>query len=376
MARLDAIVSYEDYRRAARKRLPRILFDYIDGGSYGERTLKENAAAFERTTLTQRVMQDVSQIDSSTRLFGQDMSMPLALAPVGFAGMYARRGEVQAARAARAAGVPFILSTVSICSIEEVARGAGTPPWFQLYVIRDRGYVAELLKRAKAAGCPVLVVTGDLQAPGARYRDVRSGMMRRLGPLGHGARIAEGARKWGWSLDVFALGRPHRFGNLDGVLARHASFAEAWSWIADNFDASLNWSDLDFIRQHWDGPIVLKGVMTPEDARLAAGHGLDGLVVSNHGGRQLDGAPASLEALPAIAEAAGGRLDILVDGGVRSGLDVLKAHARGARACLAGKAWAFALAAGGETGVRKWLETARAELKTAQTLTATRRLAR
>lgn len=376
MARLDRIVSYEDYREAARRRLPRILFDYIDGGSYAETTLARNGHDFRDVTLTQRIMRDVSDIDSSITLFGQPMSMPLVLAPVGFAGMYARRGEVQAARAAHVADVPFCLSTVGICSIGEVSRGAGVAPWFQLYVIRDRVWVAELLARASAAGCQVLVLTADLQAPGTRYRDVRSGMMRSLGPAGHAAQLCEGALKAGWSLDVFARGRPHSFGNLDGVLPRHASFAQAWRFIADNFDPSLNWDDLAFIREHWKGPIVLKGVMDPEDARLAVTHGLDGIVVSNHGGRQLDGAPSTVSVLPAIAEAVEGKLTVMLDGGVRSGLDVLKAIRLGAQACLIGRPWAFALAAGGQAGVAKMLETYRAELRTAQILSATPRLDR
>ncbi|TGY88391.1 L-lactate dehydrogenase [Marinicauda algicola] len=374
MAKLDRIVSYEDYRRAARARLPRILFDYIDGGSYDEVTLARNTAAFRAAELVQRVMVDVSGIDSAITPFGETLSMPLVLAPVGFAGMYARRGEVQAARAAARASIPFCLSTVGICSIDEVARGAGTPPWFQLYMIRDRAWCAEMLARAREAGCRVLVLTADLQAPGARYRDVRSGMMRTLGPAEHLARLGEGVRKAGWSLDVFARGRPHSFGNLDGVLARGTSFPEAWRFIAENFDPSLNWDDLAFVREHWKGPIVLKGVMTREDARLAVEHELDAIVVSNHGGRQLDGAPATLSVLPGIAEAVDGRLEVLVDGGVRSGLDVLKAVRHGARACLIGRPWAFALAAAGEAGVAKMLETWRAELKTAQVLSAATRL--
>lgn len=376
MARLDRIVSFEDYRKAARARLPRILFDYIDGGSYAEATLARNERDFRDIALDQRIMRDVSDIDSGVTVFGRRLSMPLVLAPVGFAGMYARRGEVQAARAAHKAGIPFTLSTVGICSIDEVTRGAGAPPWFQLYVIRDRGWAAELLARARQAGCEVLVLTADLQAPGTRYRDVRSGMMRRLGPAGHLARACEGALKPGWSYDVFARGRPHSFGNLDGVLARDASFAEAWRFIAENFDPSLNWGDLAFIREHWKGPIVLKGVMQAEDARLAVEHGLDGIVVSNHGGRQLDGAPSTISVLPRIAEAVEGRLTVMLDGGVRSGLDVLKAVRLGAQACLIGRPWAFALAAAGEAGVAKMLDTWRAELRTGQILSATPRLER
>lgn len=370
MARLERIVSFQDFRREARRRLPRVLFDYVDGGSYGEETLARNRADFAAIEIAPRIMVDVSLPDSRVELLGQSLSLPLVLAPVGFAGMYARRGEVQAARAARAAGVPFTLSTLSICSIEEVAEGAGIPPWFQLYVIRDRGYVAELLARAKAAGCPVLVLTADLQVPGTRYRDVRSGMTRRPGVAGYLARAAEGLSKADWSLSVFARGRPHRFGNLDGVLPESVSFPEAWAWIAENFDPSLNWTDLDFIRQHWDGPILLKGVMTPRDARLALDHGVSGIVVSNHGGRQLDGAPSSISVLPAIGEAADGQMAVLLDSGIRSGLDILKALDRGADAVMAGRHWAFALAAGGEAGVAKMLSLYKNELQVAQALSA------
>ncbi|MGJ3230855.1 MAG: L-lactate dehydrogenase [Oceanicaulis sp.] len=371
MARtLARTVSFEDFRAAAKARLPRLLFDYIDGGSYAETTIRNNAAAFEAATLEPRLMVDVSAPDSRVSVCGQDLPSPLILAPVGFAGMYARRGEVQAARAAAKAGVPFTLSTVSICSIEEVTKGAGAAPWFQLYMIKDRGYVAELLGRARAAGCPVLVLTADLQTPGARYRDVRSGMTRKPGLADWIARGAEGAGKLGWVRDVYLSGRPHAFGNLEGVLPKAADFHDAWAWIAANFDPSLSWADLDFIRSNWDGPIVLKGVMNVEDARLAARHGLDAIVVSNHGGRQLDGARATLEVLPRIAEAVGGELDVLVDGGVRSGLDILKAVEHGADAVMAGKAWAYALAGFGEAGVSRLLDIWAGELKTAQALSA------
>ncbi|MEQ8406002.1 MAG: L-lactate dehydrogenase [Oceanicaulis sp.] len=376
MPDLARTVSFDDFRAAAKARLPRVLFDYIDGGSYAETTIKANAAAFRAVKLDQRVMIDVSAPDSGVTVAGQALPLPLIMAPVGFAGMYARRGEVQAARAAANAGVPFTLSTVSICSIEEVAQGAGTPPWFQLYMIKDRGYVAELLARAKSAGCPVLVLTADLQTPGARYRDVRSGMMRKPGLADWITRGVEGMGKLDWVRDVYLSGRPHAFGNLDGVLPRAADFHEAWAWIAANFDASLNWSDLDFIRTHWDGPIVLKGVMTLEDARLAAAHRLDAVVVSNHGGRQLDGAPATLDVLPRIAEAVSDKMDVIVDGGIASGLDMLKAMDHGANAVMAGKAWAFALAGFGEAGVAKLVDIWSAELKTAQTLAARLHLGR
>jgi L-lactate dehydrogenase (cytochrome) len=373
MTAVARLAAFEDFRAAARKRLPHILFDYIDGGSYGEVTLRRNEAAFAELTLDQRVMCDVSAVSTEARFFDLPMSAPLALAPVGFAGMFARRGEVQAARAARAAGLPFCLSTVGICSIEEVVAGAGAAPWFQLYMIRDRGWMRELLQRAQGAGCPVLVLTADLQTPGARYRDQRSGMARAPELRDHFRRGIEAMTKTAWLRDVWLRGRPHTFGNLDGVLPAAASFHEAWRWIAENFDPSVTWRDLDFIRAHWSGPILLKGIMTQEDAGLALQHGVNGIVVSNHGGRQLDSAPASISQVPGIRERVGPEFPVFVDGGIRSGLDVLKALLEGADAALLGRPWAFALAAGGRAGVEKLLATTVQELRTAQTLAAVAR---
>ncbi len=374
MGRFATLASYEDFRRKARRRLPRILFDYIDGGSYAEATLEDNVRAFSRHTLTQRVMIDVSEVNSEITLFGERLSAPIILAPVGFSGMYARRGEVQAARAARAAGLPFCLSTVGICSVDEVARDSGGAPWFQLYVIKDRDWMARMLERAQDAGSRVLVLTADLQTPGVRYRDIRSAAMSGGGLSGRLRQAAEGLGILPWIWDVMVHGRPHQFGNLDDVLPKGASFADAWAWIAANFDPSVNWDDLDFIRRHWNGPIVLKGVMTREDAMLACNHGLDGVVVSNHGGRQLDGAPASIDALPAVVDAVAGRLPVFLDSGVRSGLDVLKALKLGATACLIGRPWAMALAAGGQDAVARMLDVMKSELTTAQILSATHRL--
>ena len=375
MANLEACASVEDYRRLARARLPRILFDYIDGGSYSEQTLRANVTAFQDVKLKQRVMIDVDKVDPTVKLFEQDMAFPVICAPVGFSGMYARRGEVQAARAAHAAGIPICLSTLSICSIEEVTRDSGAPPWFQLYIIRDRSWAVTLMQRAKAAGCKVLVLTADLQTPGTRYRDIRSGMARKLTLPEQVGRVVEGMRKFDWTRDVYLRGRPHRFGNLDGVLPREASFADAWAWIGANFDPSVNWDDLAFIRDHWDGPVVLKGVMCVEDAELAVKHGLDGIVVSNHGGRQLDSGVSTLSVLPDIANAVGDKLTVLMDGGVRSGGDVVKALQSGARGCLVGRAWAFALAAGGEFGVSRMLTTMQSEILAAQRLSAIKHFA-
>lgn len=369
MATLDFCASIEDYRQLAREKLPKILFEYIDGGAYAEETLRRNVEAFGHVTLTQRIMVDVSKVDSRVTLFGESLAYPVICAPVGFAGMYARRGEAQAARAAKAAGIPFCLSTVGICSVEEVA-ATGQAPWFQLYMIKDRDWIAKLLQRATDSGCKVLVLTGDLQTPGTRYRDIRSGMMRELDALGKVRRAIEGLRKAQWTYDVYLKGRPHSFGNIAGVLPPNASFAASWIWIGTNFDPSVSWDDLAFIRQHWKGPIILKGVMCVEDAKRARDHGIDGIVVSNHGGRQLDGGAASLTVLPEIAHAVGDELSVLMDGGVRSGIDVVKAINAGARACMIGRPWAYALAAGGQAGVARMLTGLQSEIRAAQVLSA------
>lgn len=351
-----------------------MLFNYIDGGSYAEATLARNADDFDRLTIDPRVLRDMTEVDTATTIVGQALTMPLVLAPVGFAGMYARRGEVQAAKAAQAAGIPFCLSTLGICGIEEVTRGAAAP-WFQLYMTKDRGFMAELLARVRDAGCPVLILTVDLPAPGARYRDWRSGMAARQGFEGWLRQAIDAGRRPGWMLDVYLGGRPHSFANLSAGVPASASFAQAWDWVRANFDRSVTWDDLGFVRQHWPGPIVIKGILHPDDAREAARWDADAIIVSNHGGRQLDGAPSSISALPRIADAIRDDLEILLDGGVRSGLDVLKAVKLGARACLIGKAWAFALAGAGEAGVARLLTIFREELQTAMILSGTASLA-
>jgi L-lactate dehydrogenase (cytochrome) len=297
--------------------------------------------------------------------------MPVGLAPVGLAGMYRRRGETQAARAAAAAGVPFCLSTVGVCAVEEVAATGGAP-WFQLYMIKDRGYVRELIARAKAAQSPVMVFTVDLPTPGARYRDIRSGFTGAKGLEGLWMNAVDGATHPAWLWDVWLNGRPHTLGNVVGALEGKKRVGDFLAWISRNFDRSMTWKDMDWVREQWDGPIVIKGVLDPEDARDAARAGAQGLVVSNHGGRQLDGVSSSISALPRIVEAVGGDLELFVDGGVRSGLDVLKALALGARACFMGRPWAYALAAGGEAGVTRLLELIRAELTVAMVLTGCR----
>ncbi|MFN3513371.1 MAG: L-lactate dehydrogenase [Phenylobacterium sp.] len=360
--------SVSDYRELARRRLPKIFFEYIDGGSYAEVTLRRNVADLEAIALRQRVMRDMTQLDMSVEVFGQKLSMPVGLAPVGMAGMYGRRGEVQASAAAAKVGVPFCLSTVGVCSVEEVA-SAGTPPWFQLYMLKDRGYMAELLARAKAAGCPVLVFTVDLPVPGARYRDVRSGFTGSSGLSGALNTAWQGVTHPAWLWDVWLHGRPHTLGSVVGAIPQSRSVTDFLGWIARNFDRSVTWADLDWVRKTWDGPIVIKGVLDPEDARDALRAGAQGIVVSNHGGRQLDGVRSSISALPAVVDAVGGELEVFLDGGVRSGLDVLKALALGARACFVGRAWAYALGAGGAPMIEKMLGTLRSELAVAMTLT-------
>jgi L-lactate dehydrogenase (cytochrome) len=367
--------SVSDYRELARRRLPRIFFDYIDGGSYAEATLKRNVADMEAISLRQRVMRDMSKLDMSVTTLGQTLAMPVGLAPVGMSGMYARRGEVQAARAAKAAGVPFCLSAMGVCGVEEVTAGAGLAPWYQLYMLKDRGYMRELLARVKAQGSPVLVFTVDLPVPGARYRDVRSGFTGSSGVSGALNTAWDGLTHPEWMWDVWAKGRPHSLGSVAGAVeGKHGQgkggrVTDFLSWVAKNFDRSVTWKDMDWVRETWDGPIVIKGVLDVEDAKDAVKAGAQGLIVSNHGGRQLDGVRSSISALPGIAQAVGSDLEVYMDGGVRSGLDVLKAVALGAKACFVGRAWAYALGAGGEAQVAKMLGTLKSELSVAMVLT-------
>ncbi len=367
-------VSIADYRELARRRLPRFLFDYVDGGSYAEVTLRRNVSDLQDVALRQRILRDVSQPELGTTLFGQAMKLPVMLAPIGLAGMTARRGEVQAARAAEAAGVPFILSTVSACPIEEVRRGTSRPFWFQLYMIRDRAFMRDLLARAKAAGCTALIFTVDMPVPGARYRDYHSGLAGAPGLAGNLRRLSQAVTHPRWAWDVGVCGRPHGLGNIAPVLGDRTGLEDFFAWMRGNFDPQISWQDLAWIRSEWQGPLILKGILDAEDARLAADNGADGLIVSNHGGRQLDGVPATARALPPIAEAVGDRLTVLADGGVRSGLDVLRLLALGARGVLLGRAWAYALAAAGQGGVEHMLSIIAAEMRVAMALTGVKRI--
>lgn len=365
---MRAIANVMDFREAARRRLPRLLFDYIDGGSYDEVTLRRNSADLSAIELRQRVMRDVSSLSLETELFGRTLSMPVGLGPVGFSGMFAHRGEVQAARASHAAGVPFCLSTLSICDIEEVTQKSRHPVWYQLYMIKDRGFMRALLQKVQACGAPVLVFTVDLPVAGSRYRDMRGGISAQPSAAMALSRAWQGVTHPHWLWNVQLTGGPLIFGNVAAAVKSRKLGAFA-SWIAANFDASLTWKDIAWVRENWNGPIVLKGVLDPEDAKQAVTEGVDGVVVSNHGGRQLDGASSTIQALPRVADAVQGDMPILFDGGVRSGLDVLRALAAGARACLLGRAWAYALAAGGEAGVAQMLAIIRAELEVAMALT-------
>lgn len=366
--------SITDYRELARRRLPRFLFDYIDGGSYAETTLGRNISDLRDVALRQRVLRDVSDIDLSATLFGQKQSLPVALAPVGLAGMNARRGEVQAARAAAAFGVPFTLSTVGACSIGEVAGGCPTPFWFQLYMIRDRAFMADLLDLAEAAKCPALIFTVDMPVPGSRYRDYHSGLAGASGFFGDMRRAMQAVGRPAWAWDVGVRGGPHSLGNVAPVLKGKTGIDDFFAWMRDNFDPSVTWDDLAWVRERWKGPLIIKGVLDADDAKRVADLGADGLVVSNHGGRQLDGVLSSTRALPPIADAVEGRLTVLADGGIRSGLDVARMLALGADGVLIGRAWAYALAARGEAGVSHVLNLMAAEMKVAMALTGVTRV--
>ena len=366
-----APASVRDLRERARRRIPRQLFDYIDGGAYEEVTMRANEAELAAIGLRQRVLRDVGRLDLSTVVLGEQLAMPVLLAPVGLAGMFARRAEVQAARAAESAGVVFCESTVSICSIDEVRGAVGRPPWFQLYVMRDRSFAEGLMARAAIAGCPVLVLTVDFPVLGERYRDTRNGMSGPQGALVRARRAIDLGSHPHWVRHVALDGRPHTFGNLEEAVPGATTPDQFKDWVDGQFDPSVTWDDLDWVRRNWSGRLVLKGVLDPDDARRAADHGVDGVIVSNHGGRQLDGVSASITALPGVVDAVGDRVEVLMDGGIRSGLDVAKALALGARACLVGRAWAWAVAAGGEAGVAQMLTTVRRELEVAMALTGT-----
>lgn len=366
------ISSSADYRAAAQQFLPPFLFHYIDGGAYAEQTLRRNVDDFAAVALRQRVLKDMSQLDTSIELFGEKLSIPVALSPVGLTGMYRRRGEVQAARAADKHGIPFTMSSVSVCPIEEVAPKIKRPMWFQLYVLKDRGFMQNALERAQAAGCTTLVFTVDMPVPGARYRDAHSGMSGPNAPL---RRYWQAMTHPRWAWDVGLLGRPHDLGNISAYRGSPTGLADYMGYLGANFDPSISWKDLEWIRAFWKGPMVIKGILDPEDAKDAVRFGADGIIVSNHGGRQLDGVLSSARALPAIADAVKGQIKILADSGIRNGLDVVRAIALGADCAMIGRAYIYALAAAGEAGVKHLLELLEKEMRVAMTLTSVARVA-
>lgn len=366
------ISSANDYREAAKRRLPPFLFHYIDGGAYAEYTLKRNVEDLSKIALRQRVLNDMSELSLETKLFDETLSMPVALSPVGLTGMYARRGEVQAAVAADKKGIPFTLSTVSVCPIEEVAPAIQRPMWFQLYVLRDRGFMKNALERAKAAGCSTLVFTVDMPVPGARYRDAHSGMS---GPHAAMRRYMQSCFYPHWAWNVGLMGRPHDLGNISKYLGKPTGLEDYIGWLGNNFDPSISWKDLEWIRDFWDGPMVIKGILDPEDAKDAVRFGADGIVVSNHGGRQLDGVLSTTRALPPIADAVKGDIKLLVDSGIRNGLDVVRMLAMGADTCMLGRAFVYALGAAGGAGVSNLLELIDKEMRVAMTLTGAKTIA-
>ena len=359
------VSSPDDYRAAAQRRLPRFLFDYIDGGANAEETLRRNISDMKAIELRQRVLKGTAEIDLSTSLFGERLALPLALAPVGLTGMYARRGEVQAAKAAESAGIAYSLSTVSVCPIEEVVPASDRPIWFQLYVLKDRAFMKSALERALAAGVKTLVFTVDMPVPGSRYRDAHSGMS---GSNANIRRMLQAITHPHWAISVGLGGRPHDLGNISAYRRQRTKLVDYMGWLAENFDPDISWKDLEWIRDFWPGNLIIKGILDPDDVEDAIRLGADGLVVSNHGGRQLDGVSSSIRVLSDIVGAADKRTKVLVDSGFRSGLDVVRALCLGADAVMLGRSYIYALAAGGQTAVENLLDLYAKEMRVAMTL--------
>jgi len=354
-----------DLRDAARRRLPKTIFEFIDGGAFDEVSLRANQADFEKRRFMTRVLTDVSTCERSTTIVGTPASAPLVLAPTGLAGILHRRGELSASRAAHAAGVPYCLSTMATCSIEQIAQASDVQRWFQLYVLRDRGITKMMIERARATGCKALVLTVDTKVQGPRERDMRNGFT--VPPKFTLGTMIDFARHWRWLIDV-GLGPKVTFRNFDGTAAQSGDAVTITQFIAGQYDLSISWKDVDWFKSVWGGPIALKGVLSPEDARIAVDHGVDAIIVSNHGGRQLDGAISAIDALPGVVAAVQGKAEVILDGGVRRGSDVVKALCLGARACMIGRAWLYGLAAGGEAGVAKALDILTKEIDTTMTL--------
>lgn len=356
---MTIITSIEDLRALAERRVPRMFYDYADSGSWTESTYRANSSDFAAIKFRQRVAVDMSNRTLATTMVGQDVAMPVALAPTGLTGMQHADGEILAARAAEKAGVPFTLSTMSICSIEDVAAHTSKPFWFQLYVMKDRDFINRLIDRAKAANCSALVLTLDLQVLGQRHKDIRNGLS--APPRLTLPNLVNMATKPRWCLGMLGTRRRY-FGNIVGHAPKVADMSSLSSWTAQQFDLTLSWRDVEWIKQRWGGKLIIKGIMDPEDARLAVASGADALIVSNHGGRQLDGAPSSIAALPAIVDAVGDAIEVHFDGGIRSGQDVIKAVALGARGVYIGRAFLYGLGAMGEAGVTRCLDIIRNEL--------------
>jgi L-lactate dehydrogenase (cytochrome) len=353
------ITCIEDLRLLHKQRVPKAFFDYADRGSYAEETLRANRDDLQKIKFRQRILVDVSKRDLSTTILGEPSALPIVLAPVGLLGMQHGDGEIHACRAAQAAGIPFTQSTMSICSIEDIAGAVDRPFWFQLYVMRDRGFIKDLIERAKAAKCSALCLTVDLQVIGQRHQDIKNGMT--VPPEWSLSKLFDFATKPSWVKGVLQ-GKRRTFGNIAGHVKNADNLNKLSAWTASQFDTSLNWKDVDWIRSIWPGKLIIKGIHDVEDAKLAVETGAQALVVSNHGGRQLDGAPSSIHVLPGIAEAVGDKIEIMFDGGIRSGQDVMRALALGARSCMIGRAYAHGLGAGGEVGVAKAIDIIRNEL--------------
>jgi L-lactate dehydrogenase (cytochrome) len=363
---MKTMTCIEDLRQTYHRKVPRAFVDYCESGSYAEQTLRANRADLERITLRQRILHNVADRSTKTTILGEPAALPLALAPVGLTGMQHGDGEILACRAAQAAGIPYTLSTMSICSIEDVAAAVDKPFWFQLYVMKDRGYIRGLIERARAAKCSALVLTVDLQVIGQRHRDIKNGMS--VPPEIRLANLIDIATKPAWALGVLR-GKRKTFGNIAGHYPGMNNVTVLSKWIAEQFDPTLSWKDVEWIKSLWPGKLILKGILDVEDARIAAKTGAAAIVVSNHGGRQLDGAASSISALPPIAEAVGSDVEVLLDGGIRSGQDLMRAIALGARACLSGRAYIYGLGAGGEAGVARAIEIIRNELDISMALT-------
>jgi L-lactate dehydrogenase (cytochrome) len=365
MSRLDKYLTIEDLRKAAKRRVPKMFYDYADSGSYTEGTYRANTADFEQIKLRQRVAVNLENRNLTSTMMGQTVAMPVAIAPVGSTGMQSADGEIKAALAAEKFGIPFTLSTMSICSIEDVAENTAAPFWFQLYVMRDRAFIERLIDRARAAKCPVLVLTMDLQILGQRHKDLRNGL--RAPPPITPKFLVELATKLPWAIPYLKSNK-YTFRNIAGHVSEGMDLASLAKWTATQFDLTLNWKDIGWIKDRFGGPVVVKGILDAEDARLAVQHGADAIIVSNHGGRQLDGAPSSIRVLPEIVDAVGDKTEVYMDSGIRSGQDVLKALALGAKGTLVGRAMAWGLGAGGEAGVTRALEIIAKELDTTMAL--------